>query len=199
MPSPRDLLTLLAERRAQRARSRATLQSLYDLYPAATAATRRGRRLVVVPVERIVGTARQPSQNTADFKPLPELRGRNWLARWQRITRAIDRMALLPPVELLKVGDDYFVVDGHNRVAAALERGVVAIDADVTELMVPAVEPGSDEGEYQLGGGATLVGGDELRQAATGRQSRTAEHRMAADEVSRGDLVRDDPPDAEPP
>jgi hypothetical protein len=41
---------------------------------------------------------------------------------------------MLPPVQLLRAGGDYWVVDGHNRVALARERGQLWIDADVTEL-----------------------------------------------------------------
>jgi ParB-like chromosome segregation protein Spo0J len=41
---------------------------------------------------------------------------------------------MLPPVQLLRAGGDYWVVDGHNRVALAREGGQLWIDADVTEL-----------------------------------------------------------------
>ena len=56
---------------------RAVLPSLYDAHPAASTAPRRTIGLRTVPIDRIVGTMRHPSQNTADFKPLPRLRGRN--------------------------------------------------------------------------------------------------------------------------
>ena len=40
-------------------------------------------------------------------------------------------------------GDDYYVVDGHNRVAAARQAGGLEIDADVTQLLIPGVtQPG---------------------------------------------------------
>lgn len=39
----------------------------------------------------------------------------------------------LPPVELRKVGDVYFVVDGHHRVSMAKKKGRKYIDAYVTE------------------------------------------------------------------
>ncbi|HEX2221005.1 MAG TPA: hypothetical protein VHK06_00605, partial [Candidatus Limnocylindria bacterium] len=110
------------------------LPSLYDRHPRATAASRRRLGLRTVPVEEIVGTVRHPSQNTADFLPLPMLRGKNWQARWDRIVRAMNALRVLPPVDLYRVGDEYYVVDGHNRVAAALRMGQVAVDADVTEL-----------------------------------------------------------------
>lgn len=163
------------------------LPSLFDLHPAATTAPRRRVGLRSVPLERIAGTMRHPSQNTADFLPLPRLRGQNWRGRWQRITRAMDRLAMLPPVELVQVGEDYFVVDGHNRVAAALRAGGVEVDADVTQLLLPGV---TRPGQATLDA-SSLIGADEVRQAGQGRQSRTVEQRGAADEVSRRDLAGD--------
>jgi hypothetical protein len=169
------------------ARERSVLPSLYDLHPEASTPMRRPRGLQTVALEEIVGTARHPSQNTADFLPLPQLRGQNWRGRWQRIRRATDRLTLLPPVELLRFGDEYFVVDGHNRIAAALREGAVAIDADVTELVPPGQQP---HGTPPTTIAPTLQASDQLRLAAGGRQSRTAEYRNRADEVSRRDLLR---------
>jgi hypothetical protein len=165
------------------------LRSLYDDHPTATTALRRPRGLQVVPLERIVGTARHPSQNTVDFLPLPGLRGRNWQGRMQRIRRATDDLSILPAVELLKVGNDYYVADGHNRIAAALEADGVATDADVTELLIPGVEPSTDPEREHHDAATLLLGADELRQAAAGRQSRTAEHRPQVDELRREQLT----------
>lgn len=173
--------------RAQREIERASLPSLYEVHPGATTAPRRPLGLKGVPLDRIVGTTRRPTQNTADFLPLPRLRGTNWRARWQRINRAVDRLAPLPPVDLLQVGDAYWVVDGHNRIAAARRAGALEIDADVTQLVLPGVA-GREHGRIDP---TSLVGGEELRQAGTGRHSRTVEQRPAADAVSRQDLLRE--------
>ena len=173
---------------ARRRTEREVLPSLYDLHPSASAAPRRAIGLRTVPIDHIIGTMRHPSQNTADFRPLPRLRGRNWSARWQRINRAMDRLETLPPVELVQVGDDYYVTDGHNRVAAARQAGAVDIDADVTQLVLPGV---TLPGQATLDA-SSLVGTTELRQAGAGRRSRTVEQRDALDEVSRHDLLRAD-------
>jgi hypothetical protein len=176
-------------RGAERARAeRALLPSLFDDHPSAGSAPRRRVGLKTVPIERIVGTTRHPSQNMADFRPLPRLRGRNWRARWQRINRAVDRLETLPAVDLVQVGDDYYVADGHNRVAAARRAGAIDIDADVTQLIVPGV---TRPGQATIDA-TSLVGASELRRAATGGQSRTVERRDAVDEVSRRDLLRAD-------
>jgi hypothetical protein len=171
-------------------RSRAerdTLPSLLDRYPGATAAPRRPIGLRSVPLDRIVGTMRHPSQNTADFLPLPKLRGPNWRGRWQRITRAMERLETLPPVELVQVGEDYYVVDGHNRVAAALQAGGVEVDADVTQLLIPGVtQPGQARFDA-----SSLIGTDEIRQAARGRQARAVQKRDPIEDVSRRELAND--------
>lgn len=164
------------------------LPSLYDLYPGIAAAPRRAVGVRSVSLDRIVGTMRHPSQNTADFLPLPRLRGANWRARWQRINRAMDTLTTLPPLDLVQVGDDYYVVDGHNRVAAARQVDAVEIDADVTQLL----RPGVTRPRQAMVDASSLVGTQEVRQAASGRYSRTVEQRTAADGVSRQDLLRDD-------
>ena len=165
---------------------RDVLPSLFDRYPEASRAPRRRVGLRGVPLERIVGTMRYPSQNTADFLPLPKLRGENWRARWQRITRALDGLAVLPPVDLVQVGDDYWVEDGHNRVAAARLAGGAEVDADITQLLLPGVtKPG--QGTIEA---STLVDSDVVRQAGRGRYSRTVEQPTATDSLSREDLLR---------
>jgi hypothetical protein len=42
----------------------------------------------------------------------------------------------LPPVELYKVGEIYFVVDGHHRISVARNQGQVFIEADVREFNI---------------------------------------------------------------
>jgi hypothetical protein len=170
----------------RRRAERAVLPSLLDLHPEATRAPRRRVGVRTIPLDRIVGTVRHPSQNTADFLPLPRLRGGNWRARWQRINRANDRLETLPPVDLVQVGDAFYVEDGHNRVAVARRADAVEIDADVTQLILPGLEP-SERGWMDA---TSIVGGEELRQAAAGRHSRTVEQRMEADALSRADLLR---------
>ena len=175
-----------ATRRQAQARSQQTLRSLFEQYPDARQAGRRQRGVMVVPLDQIVGTERNPSQNTADFLPLPQLRGHNWKGRWQRINRAMDRLAVLPPVSLLKVGDEYFVSDGHNRVAAALVAGAVGIDAEVTELILPGVQAGPPPENVA----SSLAEGVLLREAATGRFSRTADTGELSETLDMEEILR---------
>ena len=164
--------------------AREPLASLFDRHPDALSGSRHPRGLEIVPIEKIVGTARSPSQNTTDFLPLPQLRGINWESRWQRIQQATSNLAVLPPVELLKLGDEYWVVDGHNRIAAALGNDAVAVDADVTELLPPGTISAS-----HLGSASTsLLGSEELRQAGEGRFSPRTE--MLRGGPSRAEIAR---------
>ncbi|CAM3773931.1 chromosome partitioning protein ParB [Tsukamurella ocularis] len=87
--------------------------------------------LQVVPVAQIVGSVDRTRDFDRYFRPRsPALR-----ARWQRLAAAQRRGEAMPPVELKKVGDLYFVVDGHHRVSIAFARGFSTVDADVTEVV----------------------------------------------------------------
>jgi hypothetical protein len=55
------------------------------------------------------------------------------LNRYHQFDRAFYQEVDLPPVVLYKVGEVYFVVDGHHRVSVAREQGQVFIDAEVRE------------------------------------------------------------------
>ncbi len=72
-----------------------------------------------------------------DFLALKPFRSRNWRERWDRLLAATDRLATLPLIDVQRYTGRYWVLDGHNRVAAALCTGQREIDADVTELALP--------------------------------------------------------------
>ena len=54
--------------------------------------------------------------------------------RWQRLALAQRRGESVPPIEVYRVGDMHFVVDGHHRVSVAHALGLKTIDAYVTEV-----------------------------------------------------------------
>ncbi len=94
--------------------------------------------LQVVPLEAIVGTVDRAVDFDRGFRPTSaRLR-----SRWERIASAQRRGEALPPVSLFKIGDLYFVRDGHHRVSVAKSLGRSDIDAYVTEVntRVPLTE-----------------------------------------------------------
>src|SRR5262245_28601013 len=98
------------------------LPNLYAVHPEARHAPVRELGLATIPVDEIVGTAVEGvAQRGLDFQPLPAFRSKNWEARWQRIRRANEQMRSLPPIDVLRTRDGYWITDGHNRVAAAVE------------------------------------------------------------------------------
>jgi len=70
---------------------------------------------------------------TISTGPFLPLRGED--ERQKRIEEALARGEVLPPVKLYKIGEVYFVVDGHHRVSAAKKAGAKFIDAEVVELL----------------------------------------------------------------
>jgi hypothetical protein len=124
--------------RAVRRRAREPLPMLYEVHPEARRATPRELALRTIDVGDIRGTAVGGArQRGGDFLPLKPFRSQNWAARWQRLRSAASRLAVLPPIDVVKYGDGYWVLDGHNRVASALYDGQLSIDANVTELLRP--------------------------------------------------------------
>lgn len=55
-------------------------------------------------------------------------------SRWRKVDEAYYHAKNLPPVQLYKAGDAYFVRDGHHRVSVARDRGQEFIDAEVIEV-----------------------------------------------------------------
>lgn len=157
--------------RRVRRRSKEPLPNLWELHLEARRATFRELAPRVVPVEQIVGTAVEgPPQRGGDFLPLRDRRSTDWRARWQRILKGVDEMVNLPPVDLIKFGDEYWVVDGHNRVAAALYTGQIGVDANVLEARMPGVPAEPTRGDLA----PYLENSLELRQAGAGRFVRGA-------------------------
>lgn len=133
-----DLDFTLARRRARLSRlkelllrrgTRSNLLSPEDArqgFPA-SGSMYRGRR--TVEVSRIVGSAGKHEQFDQDFMPLSHVSPE----KWKRIDKAFRLGVELPAVSLLRLGKDYFVMDGNHRVSVARFHGVEWIDAEVTE------------------------------------------------------------------
>jgi hypothetical protein len=88
----------------------------------------RGTR--VVEVDEIVGSVGRWRDFDRSFLPARASVGE----KWKRIDRAFQRGEDLPPVELYKLEEAYFVVDGHHRVSVARYHEVPTVEAAVAEF-----------------------------------------------------------------
>jgi len=117
-------------------RKRNHLLSLDTILNCLTTHGQHSLGLMTVAVDKIVGTVSRNQDFDRNFMPLRAVT----MERWLRILKARLKNEYLPPVELRKVGNAYFVVDGHHRISVAREQGQAFIDAYVTELDAPEEE-----------------------------------------------------------
>lgn len=85
-----------------------------------------------IETSKIVGTVNRYQDFDRAFLP----RQTNTRSRWESINSAYFRDIILPPIDVYKVSDVYFVRDGHHRVSVARERGQYYMDAYVVEIDV---------------------------------------------------------------
>ncbi|RZS44252.1 ParB-like nuclease family protein [Herbihabitans rhizosphaerae] len=86
--------------------------------------------LKVIELESIVGSVDRTRDFDRRFRPTS---GRV-RERWQRLALATRRGEAIPPIEVYRVGDLHFVIDGHHRVSVAHAMGLKTIDAYVTVI-----------------------------------------------------------------
>jgi hypothetical protein len=87
------------------------------------------RGVKTVRVDQIAGSLNRYHEFDRVFLPASD----KLAERWQRVSSAFYQEISLPPVVLYKVGQVYFVVDGHHRVSVAREQGQIYIEAEVRE------------------------------------------------------------------
>jgi ParB-like nuclease domain len=99
-----------------------------------------------IPLEHVVGTEGRAAAFTRQFQP----RHAFSRDRLRSLAEAFPEGGF-PPITAVKLGETYFVIDGHHRVALTRRHGGEAIDADITELVarVP-LPPGADMVEVVL-------------------------------------------------
>ena len=127
----RKAVTAALTRRASR------LLSFDEVLEAAGPEGRSFGGIQEIPLDRVIGSAAFEAKG-GDFGPefLPiSARLRD---RWTRIYREMVEGAELPPIDVYKVGDYYFVIDGHHRVSVARSLGRATINARVVEVRTRA-------------------------------------------------------------
>lgn len=95
-------------------------------------------------VSKIIGTLNRTSDFDHQFRPL----GRHLLNRWVDtfINHDLDGWA---PILVHKIGEDYYVEDGHHRVSVARSIGMLFIEANVWEYSThPPKLSCAEEKEY---------------------------------------------------
>jgi hypothetical protein len=100
------------------------------------------RGVKTVRVDQIAGSLNRYHEFDRAFLPVQDVTAE----RWQRVSRAFYEEISLPPVVLYKVGQVYFVVDGHHRVSVARRQGQIDIEAEVRECatkvdITPDIKP----------------------------------------------------------
>lgn len=117
-----------------RLRRRPTQLCAFDEAREGAPTTALGRRtLQEICLQRIIGSVGRARDYTPSF--LPRRAGDE--ARWVRVKQAVDADGFTP-LELYRLGEDYFVQDGHHRVSVLRSLGVKTAEAYVTEVQVLA-------------------------------------------------------------
>jgi hypothetical protein len=105
-------------------------QDLYDLNALKPGLHVRGScysGIRVVAIDSIIGSEGRSADFDMDFHPLSE----DAKERWVSIAVAHLSRLPLPPVQLIQIGDAYFVRDGHHRISVGRAFGQIAMDAEV--------------------------------------------------------------------
>jgi hypothetical protein len=95
---------------------------------------RRGERylgLQTIPLDTVAGTVDSRRDFDRKFRPTSN----RVRPRWERLDLAQRRGVFLPPIDVYRVGDLHFVMDGHHRVSVAVATGQKTIEAHVTEVL----------------------------------------------------------------
>jgi hypothetical protein len=87
-----------------------------------------GGKVREIPIEAITATLEpgRAREFDSEFRPSPRMR-----QRWLRVWVAEHTGPGLGPIEVVQIGQQYAIRDGHHRVSVARARGAVTIDAIV--------------------------------------------------------------------
>jgi hypothetical protein len=115
-------------------------QKLYDLNALRPGLLLHGcsySGIQVVPIRSIIGSEGRTTDFDMGFHPVDEAERQRWI----NVAMAYLSDQPLAPVQLIQVGDAYFVRDGHHRVSVSRAFGQIAIDAEVITWKASAPFP----------------------------------------------------------
>jgi len=84
----------------------------------------------VVPIDNIIGTVGRSHEFDDSFYPKQE----NSRHRWCDVAAAIFAGRELPPVELYRVENEYYIIDGNHRISVLKSTGQEFVEAHVIDI-----------------------------------------------------------------
>jgi hypothetical protein len=159
-----------------------TLLSLDDVIRAAGREGQVDRGIRWIPLAQVRGSEGRSNEFDAAFLPV----NRRLRERWARLDTLMQQGMEMPPIEVYKLDDLYFVKDGHHRVSVARHLGQETIRANVIEVatrapLPPDVDPAHLIGTAEYADFLQLTDLDRLRPEA----------RLAFRDLGRYDLLLD--------
>lgn len=112
-----------------------SLESFDYVYTKLKDKSRVDRGQMTIPIAQITGSLGRENDFDEDFNPRNKRTRSRWISIWYAHQQGIS----LPPVSLHKVGDRFFVEDGHHRISVAKTMGQKFIDAHVIEYTAQRV------------------------------------------------------------
>ena len=106
-------------------------KSFMEKQKAEAAVDRRNIGLGEVPLEKIVGSVGRYHDFDGQFR----LKKDHKSSKFEQIKEAMEMNNVLPPVDLYKIKDEYYVLDGNHRVAAARQLRHKTIAAYIVEYL----------------------------------------------------------------
>jgi nucleotide-binding universal stress UspA family protein len=181
-----------------RARSQAKLESLLarltgqstellsyeEVRQKLRARERSSEHLEDILLDAIVGSVGRYKDFTRSFLP-KQASSRD---RWARVEMAVTSLEGVPPIEVYKVGDAFFVRDGNHRVSVARQLGATSIQAYVTEVetkvpLSPDVQPDDLILKAEYAAFLDATGIDEVRPEADLRVTAPGQYQVLEEHI----------------
>lgn len=115
------------------------LANLNSIVKSICVSNRHYKGVKSVEISKILGSEGRTKDFDISFRPLLKSQASRWLS----VANARLADIPLPPVELVQVGDTYFVRDGHHRISVARSLGEEFIEAIIVswEICDPKLPP----------------------------------------------------------
>ncbi len=105
----------------------ANLRCFHEVDSQPAEGTEYRRDYANIPLKAIVGSFERCADYTPSFAPLKD----HDQPRWTRVEQAFVQSKPLPPIQVMKVEQAYYVMDGHHRVSVARQLGLSHLEAEV--------------------------------------------------------------------